>query len=275
MKRMWIALVLVGWLALLTAACAGPSAPDQPEGETAQIAYAEAHPTYTPFPRPTPRIPNRVYYTKRCWPACHLDPNYVHESTQIFTDQFEEGLGPGWGWRNEDPAHWSLKEEGGLRIVAQPADLNRLEDAPNLLVRGAPESHFDAIVEVSFRPTAEGQMAVLFIQTQGGEGIHLARGYCEDGPECVGDGVYFGATLPECAPASLPFGGETATLMLRRAGNLYIGYVLSGEEWVEVGECYALTAPIHVGLTAVTSSDVEGTPRAPVDFETFTLVERH
>ncbi|HHS98256.1 MAG TPA: hypothetical protein ENK08_10265 [Chloroflexi bacterium] len=278
MKRLWIGLILLGWLVLMASACVSLSTPAAPEGAEAQIAYMEPaapRPTNTPFPRPTPRIPNRVYYTKRCWPACHLDPNYVHDSTKIFTDEFEGELEPGWTWLNEDPTHWSLEQSGALRIVPQPADLGRLEEVPNVLLRPAPESHFDLITQVSFAPTAEGQAAVLLIQTEEGEIISLIRGYCDDLPACVGSGICFATTLPDCAPVGLPFDEETATLMLRRSGNSYIGYVLDEGEWVEVGRCYGMLTPVRVGLTAINGSDAQDTPETPVDFDSFTLVERH
>lgn len=279
MKRVWIALVCLGWLALMTSACAGLSSSVAPEEEPAQIAYTESHAaprlTNMPFPRPTPRIPNRVYYTKRCWPACHLDPGYVHDSTTITTDEFEGELGPEWAWLNEDPARWSLEEGGVLRIVTQPADPSWLEEVPNVLRRPAPEGHFDAIVELVFNPTAGGQAAVLFIQTEEGDSVFLLRGYCDEAPVCVGSGVYFSTTLSDCPPVGLPFGGKTATLMLRRSGNSYIGYVLSGEEWVEVGRCYAMLTPTHVGLTAVNGGDVhQEVSQIPADFDSFTLIER-
>ncbi len=277
MRRLWIALVCLGWLTMLASACVSPSPPPAPEGEATPAAYAESpaapRPTYTPFPRPTPRIPNRIYYTKRCWPACHLDSGYVHDSTTITTDEFEGELGPGWSWLNEDPAHWSLEESGVLRIVTQPADLGHLEETPNVLLRAAPESHFDIIAEVSVNPTASGQAAVLLIQTEEGGVLSLIRGACDETPVCVGDGVYFSTTLPDCPPTGMPFAGETTTLMLRRSGNSYIGYVLSGGDWVEVGRCYRVTTPTYVGLTAVNAGpDV---PPIPVDFDSFTLIERH
>jgi len=275
MKRVWIALVCLGWIGLLVSACAGPSSPAVPEGGETPVARGEPRPTYTPFPRPTPRIPNRIYYTKRCWPACHLDPNYVHESTTITTDEFEGELGPGWTWLNEDPTHWSLEEPGVLRILTQPADLSRLEDVPNVLLRPAPASHFDIIAKVRVDPTVDGQVAVLLIQTEEGKTILLLRGYCDEGPVCAGSGVYFTTTTADCPPSGLPFQGETATLMLRRSGNTYIGYVLDGERWVEVGRCYEILTPTYVGLTAVNGDEAQDVPEIPADFESFTLVERH
>lgn len=236
MGRLWIALVCVGWLVWLASACVAVSPPTAVQEGAQEVVKAEPspglRPTSTPFPRPTPRIPNRNYYTKRCWPACHLDPAYVHDSTTITTDEFEGGLGPGWTWVNEDPTHWSLEEPGLLRIVTQPADLNRLQEVPNVLVRAAPASHFDVVTEITVDPTVNGQAGVVFIDTQEDEAIFLVRGYCDEAPVCVGSGVYFRTTTPDCQPTGLPVDTGTVTLMLRRSGNSFIGYVLRGEEWV-------------------------------------------
>jgi len=279
MKRLRIVLTITGWLlgSWLLGGCTSAETPVVHEGmateEAVQVSMTE--PTVTPRPRPTPRVPNRVYYTKRCWPACHYDPQYVHDSVTITTDEFEGGLDPEWSWLNEDPTHRSLEEPGVLRIVTQPADLGRLEEVPNVLLRAAPETHFDILTDVTVAPTANGQGAVLFIQMTDGQIVSLIRGYCDEAPVCVGGGVYLGSTMPDCPPAGLPFHAETASLMLRRSGNSYIGYVLEDEEWVEVGRCFGMLTPAYVGLTAVNDSDDQDAPQIPVDFDFFTLVERH
>ncbi len=252
-------------LALLLGACGATASPlppvlVTPAGQPRVIA------------KPTPRIPNRAYYTKRCWPACHY--GRVHDSRAFLTAEFEGELGTGWEWLNEDPAGWSLTDAGTLRLVAQPAVLAEgLEGVPNVLRQPVPTGHFDAVVEVSFAPTAAGQQAVLLIQMEEGPVVYVSRGHCDEAPSCAGSGVYFQSTSPDCLPGGVPYDAPTASLMLRRAGNSYIGYLLQGDAWQEVGRCFARWTPAYSGITAISAGrDTASLPA--VDFDSFTLVDR-
>lgn len=232
--------------------------------------------------RPTPRIPNRVYYTKRCWPACHYSPGTVKPAPHPSIHDFDRELPAGWTWINQDSAHWTLSEvPGALRIVSQAGSISDgLQNARNVLVRDAPTGHFDIITEVTFHPSSDFQSAVIFVQLSDDRVVSLSRGYCRVGG--VGSGVYFDGPVPGCTGAAVPTSAETVTLMLRKAGSSYIGYYRLDEgDWVEVSRCTNLmTAPTSVGLAAIndvprgTGDHASDAPETPADFSSFTLVER-
>jgi hypothetical protein len=241
-----------------------------------------------PGPMPTPRVPpNKTYYTKRCWPACHYDPNWISDEPPRNTLDFESTLGPGWAWINEDPSHWTLTEvPGALRIVSQSGSIagaSGLQGAKNVLVRDAPAAEFfDAITRVEFDPTSSFQEAAIFIQLDDGSLASLSRGYCreEDDASCVGSGVYFDGSGLGCARIGVPVSEGTVNLMLRQAGHSYVGYYCLGENiepeaaWIEVGRCYSRGAsPARVGL-AVAHGEGADVSEIPADFDLFSTIER-
>ena len=221
-------------------------------------------------PRPTPRIPNRVYYTKRCWPGCHYDPAKLSEEPHVYVQEFEGELPSGWSWINEDPTHWMLMEvPGALRIVSQPGSIaGDLRDVANVLVRDAPLGHFDIVAKVAFGPVVETQTAGIFMQFGDVGVISLTRSYGAEG-----QGFYFDGSDLGCGRAALPTTEEQVYLMLRKAGNSYIGCYKMGEKWVQVGRCYYYKrAPSRVGI-AVANGD-PGAPEIAADFDMVSVIER-
>jgi hypothetical protein len=221
-------------------------------------------------PRPTPRIPNYAYYTKRCWPGCHYDPAVFSEEPRAYLHQFEGDLPAGWSWINEDSTHWTLTEAPGvLRIVSQPGSISGdLRDASNVLVGDAPSGHFDVVTRVTFDPTDDSQSAGIFVQFGDAGVISLTRGYGAEG-----QGVYFDGSDLGCGCAVVPTTEEEVYLMLRKAGNSYIGYYGLGKKWAQVGRCYDyVQTPSCVGL-AVARAD-PGALEIPADFDLISVVER-
>jgi len=260
MKRLAIVLITIVWLLLMAYASAltGPR-------------------SAVPGPRPTPRIPNYAYYTKRCWPACHYDPKKMSEEPHSYLHDFEDGLPAGWQWMNEDPTHWTLTEvPGALRIVSQEGSISGdLRGAANALVGDIPAGHFDIVTRLTFDPTADSQNAAILIRMDDAHVISLGRGYCrkEEDTSCVGSGIYFDGSDLGCARIGVPTTEEQVYLMLRRAGNSYIGYYGLGDKWVEIGRCYnEKMKPTMVGLAAANSGP--GVPEIPADFERLSVVER-
>jgi hypothetical protein len=152
-----------------------------------------------------------------------------------------------------------------------------LEDAQNVLVRNAPDTHFDIVAKVDFSPGDTYQTASIFIRLEDDSIMSLGRGFCQAGesPACVGSGIYFDGPEPHCQMGAMPVSVDTVTLMLRRAGNTYVGYYLEGEDWIEVSRCSSamLAEPHDVGLT-VTTGDPD-VPAIAADFDFFSLVERN
>lgn len=257
-------------------ACSALSKPTSP-----MVAEATVTPLI-PEPKPTDRVPpDKTYYRKRCWPACHYDPTWVSEDPAQITLDFDTGLGEGWSWVNGDPPQWTVDDLSGvLRVMAYPgADTEHTE---HILVREAPSGYFDVVTQVTFDPAVDDQEAGIFIQLEGGEIISLSRGLCREGedPSCVGQGVYFDGREADCQRTGVETSAETVNLMLREAGGSFVGYYSLGEDlspeapWVEVGRCYVSGAhPTNVGLVVKDGGPAEG-PSCPADFELVTLVDR-
>lgn len=252
-------------LCLLLAACAGTPSTSPPS---------------TSRPRATPRIQNTTYYTKRCWPGCHYDTSIIKQAPIPASYDFDDQLEPDWEWVNEDPTHWTLTDvPGTLRILSQSGSVSRyFQEVQNVLLRDAPKDHFDIIAKVTFNPTSNFQEAFIFIQMEDGHLISLSRGYCKEGtdPSCVGSGVYFDSSEVGCARVGGQISTETLNLILRRAGNTYLGYYSLGEgDLVEVGRCSNVPLdPTSIGLTATSGDRDLGAPEIPADFDTFTLIDR-
>ena len=246
---------------------------------TAYVSAFSPSPSTITAPRPTPRIRNTTYYTKRCWPACHYDTTLIKPAPTPAIHDFDDTLESGWTWINQDPSHWSLtKVPGTLRVVSQAGSISGdLQGAQNVLVRDAPAGHFDVMTKMTFDPTSDSQNATIFIQLDDGYLVSISRGYCQKGesPSCVGSGIYFDGSELGCPRVGVPTSAETVQLMLRKAGNSYVGYYLSEGDWAEIGRCYNATMiPSRVGLTATNGDGDPDTPRIPADFDSFTLVER-
>jgi hypothetical protein len=141
------------------------------------------------------------------------------------------------------------------------------------------------MTRVTFGPTESPQSAGAFIETDDGSVLWLGRGRCEEAydPACVGQGVTFDALGTGCDTTAVPVSADMVDLMLRKAGNSYIGYYHVSEPdetempthigWVEVGRCYNRdVTPERVGI-AVSNGGPDGA-EAAADFEVVTLVER-
>jgi beta-xylosidase len=248
-------------------------------------AACASAPTSTPVTtssvfKPTPRIPNYAYYTKRCWPGCHYDSSVIKPNPASSLDEFEGALSSNWVWINEDPTNWTLADApGNLRIVSHGGVISAgLENAQNVLVRDAPDMHFDIMTKVAFAPEDNYQNASLIVRLEDDSVFTLSRGYCQEGesPHCVGSGIYFTGPESYCQMSGVPMSEGMVTLMLRKAGNAYIGYYyLESGNWIEVSRCSStmLAEAVDVGLTVTTGEP--DMPPITADFDFFALVERH
>jgi hypothetical protein len=186
-------------------------------------------------------------------------------STDMFLDDFEKALAPGWIWVHEDSQGWSLDAiPGSLQITAQKSPPLR-----NVLLRDAAwagkEYSFSATMR--FTPTSSSQFAGLVItgSNPDSDRIEFGRGFCE-GTGCVGDGLYLygfkdGAVGSDSLAFRLPAGVKTVELSLDvTATEISAWYSLDdGESWEELGTHAFVPGYTRVGLaarapTAITAS---------------------
>lgn len=249
--------------------------------------YAMGETTVTPLippgPKPTDRVPpDKTYYRKRCWPACHYSPGWISKDPVRDTMDFDGTLGNYWDWENGEPLHWSITDQpGALRIFSQ-GEAN-LWDTRNVLMRDVPVvEFFDLVTKLDFEPVTSSQEAGIFIQFDNDHYISLSRGYCDEDTDahCSESGVFFDGAEFGCEREGFSVPSGTINLMLRQAGNSYIGYYSQGESlepeapWVEVARCYApeLT-PVQAGLSVTNGENADAT-EIPVDFDLVRIVER-
>ena len=278
MKRSLIVLVVCG---LLLASCASPSpspAPATSESPPSEEeASSQSSPARVPKPRPTARIPSdAIYYTKRSWPACHYDPEYIHDSTNIMTDEFDGELLLDWSWVNEDSTHWTLDEvPGALRIVSQAGSLaDGLEGVQNILTHPVPPVYFDIIANVIFEPSDDYQEAAILVELEDGSVVSMGRRFCaEENEGCLGGEVHFEGPQPDCVTGSLPADEAATQLIIRGFGRSLVGYWMDGDELTEVGRCFTELASMSLGLAAFNGEGSAG--EVPADFDVVVLYERY
>lgn len=192
----------------------------------------------------------------------------------IWTDEFDGGLRPGWRWLWPDANHYNFSEQpGSLQILTQATSLYGTDLPTNLLLRPAPSGDFEIITSVSFDPGQNFQHAAILIFEDKDNFILLNRGFCDAGL-CSGSGVYLdveqdGATnnLSNTAVSA-----TTTYLALRRQGTSFTGfYSEDGDTWLEIGRFDGRISPGAVGLMASNSNPDTAVSPIPADFHSFTI----
>lgn len=173
--------------------------------------------------------------------------------TVFFRDDFDDGLGAGWEWINEDPQGWSLSDEpGSLLIEAGPGSVYD-DTITNLLLRPAPNGEFLFETRVSFQPSANYQFAGLIAYESPGNFIQAGRAFCDGLETCSGDGLYIDYyqngdfILPNF---SVPYdGGEALYLRLVWKLDTYVFHTSAdGQNWDQHGGQTSSGAPLKIGL---------------------------
>jgi beta-xylosidase len=175
------------------------------------------------------------------------DPNY-------FRDDFDSTLGAGWQWLNEDPDNWSLSAvPGTLQINVDGGQVSD-ETIRNLLLRQAPTGNFQIETKVTFKPTADFQVAGLIIYESPPNLIQAGRAFCDLPDVCVGEGLYVdyynngNFVTPNFAVA---YTDSDAYLRLVRQGDTYTFQSSSnGSEWILRGGTVSTMNPFQIGLVA-------------------------
>lgn len=237
---------VIPFLVIMTCACqAATDATPTPE-----IVIPTQKPTTTPSPLPpTPTDTPEPTPT----PAPTETP-----VGQIFRDDFNAVLQPGWTMRNEVPDRWSLAPEGWLVILGEDASLLGNAYQSNLLCRQAPTGEFVITVRVDTAPVENFQQATLYLYQDGNNYIAINRGFC--GP-CVtgGGGVYMEYKIAGSWGAYNAKTDTTDTyLRLSSNGESISGYyAFEPDEWQLMGKVGYFVQEAKVCL-GVSNADMAG-----------------
>jgi hypothetical protein len=240
-RRSAVALII---LAVSLTAC-GPGAPG-----TLGAAPSIAAPTEAPAPTSAP-----VFTPTVLPPTANPTPT---PPGQLFRDDFTAELGPGWTWENENPARWTITQDGWLQITG--TDLSLLHDGTqdNVLWRDLPAGDFQITVHLKANPTDNFQQATIYMYENGTNYIALNRGYC--GPcAAKGNGVFMEYKIGGQFGAYAA--GVTATdvyLRLVSEANVISGYyALKPDAWTRLGRFGNYFTFKRVGL-GVSNVDTQG-----------------
>jgi cytochrome c len=207
----------------------------------------------------------RNLQTNTIVPTPTIAPSLTPES-QLFRDDFDGAIDPGWKWTKENKKTWSLTNKPGwLEIIAGKGAVF----ARNLLFRPIPEGNFELETKLIFEPTANYQIAGLIIYFNNTNLILFGRAYCNRRPACVDDGFYMDMLIKGKAPdgnfATPAPGTDTVFLRLRREGDSYTSYYSEdGSQWTKIGTHASTMKPKFVGLA--TGQSMSSTLPAQFDY---------
>jgi pyrimidine-specific ribonucleoside hydrolase len=127
--------------------------------------------------RLTPAVTSQATATLPPAPVSATVPATTPEN-QIFRDDFEGALQPGWTWENEKPDHWALTPDGWLQILGEDAGLLYGQAQSNLLWRELPEGNFAITVHLQAAPVVNFQQATIYLYEDLQNYIAINRGFC-------------------------------------------------------------------------------------------------
>lgn len=162
-----------------------------------------------------------------------------------FSDDFRQGLGPGWRILREDPAAWRPTDDG-LAIRVLPGNMwGGANDARNTLVHPAPnpiEGPVEVTVEVENRPTEQYEQVDLVWYYGDGYQVKIGQERV-DGKLCIVMGREEADRTRTIA--ILPLETFRVELRQRVEGSRVRGFYRPAGEtaWREAGECEAAIPP--------------------------------
>ncbi len=214
---------------------ANPTVPSLPPTETPFIVILPSA-TFTPRPTET------------------LIPSATPEN-QIFRDDFNGALQPGWTWENENKSRWNMTSDGWLQILGEDASLLGGQAQSNLLWRDLPEGNFAISVHLRAIPVANFQQATIYLYEDLQNYVAINRGYC--GPcRPQGNGIYMEYKIGG-AGGSYSSGVQETDLYLKleSKNNVLSGYFATQpDQWQRLGQFGNYFNFKHVGL-GVTNVD--------------------
>jgi len=238
----------------LLAACGGTSQaimPTQPQEE--MLPPTPIPPTTTPQPTET--------FTPEPTPT--VVPTATPEN-QIFRDDFNGELQPGWTWENENPDRWQITEDGWLQILAEDDSILGGATQTNLLFRDLPEGNFAVTVHLIAAPDANFQQAAIFLYEDIQSYVAINRGYCEPCFPGKGNGIFVDYKVNDHTrwSAELNTQIDETDVYLRLVSKdkiIYAYYALAPDEWqfiTRLGEFFEFTK-VGLGVSNIDNGGID------------------
>jgi hypothetical protein len=255
MKSIRVKIFLGGILTcLLLIGCGAPSQtiiPTQPQMElpspTSILPTATPQPAATFTPEPTPTIV----------------PTATPES-QIFRDDFNGELQPGWIWENENPDRWMITDDGWLQILAEDDSILGGGLQSNLLFRDLPEGNFAVTTHLIAAPDSNFQQAAIFLYEDIHSYVAINRGYCEPCFPGKGNGIFVDYKVNDHTrwSAELNTQIDQTDVYLRLVSKdkiIYAYYALVPDEWqfiIRLGEFFEFTK-VGLGVSNIDNAGID------------------
>ena len=181
-------------------------------------------------------------------PTATTEPTATPEG-QIFRDDFDGTLQPGWRWENENSQKWSITDDGWLQIVGEDPSLITDGEQTNMLWRSLPDGNFSIIVHMKAALFANFQQAAIFIYEDPENYITINHGYC-DFCKTGGKGIYMDYKVEgKVGTYAASFSGDEVYLKLESKDNVISGYyATSPDEWTRLGRFGNIFKFKEVGL---------------------------
>lgn len=240
-------------LSWLLFSCQAPAQAVEP-ADTATLQTQEEPPTPTATPPPptdtsTPEPTATIALT-------------ATPDTQIFRDDFNGSLQPGWSWDSEDPERWSFVDVNGKQWLQLIGNSGR----SNVLMRAIPAGDFAIVAHIKADPRLNFHQANIFIFQDISNYVAVNTGYCQ--PCSVGGHGYFmetaatgGDVLGHFYEAPRAPEDTDVYLKIEVVDDVVSGYFATTPgEWTRIGRFGNFFDLNSIGLSATNSSPPSGTP---------------
>jgi hypothetical protein len=216
--------------------------------------------TVTSAPAATPVLPadalvptNTSLPVETPWPTVTPLPKGI-----LFRDDFEGRLQPGWKWENENPAKWSITDDGWLQIIGEHDALLQENTQNNLLWYPLPAGDFVITVHLKTKPFENFQQAAIYVYQDPKNYITINRGYCGLCPT-GGNGFYMDYKIGgQIGTYNAATNAEDVYLRLESQGTVISGfYATEPDKWVRLGRFgnYFQFKQVGIGVSNVRSAD--------------------
>jgi len=272
MKRLFY-ITLVAFSCLCLVACGTSSPPVLPTEKPIAVPSSTPAPPMPISPTDTPQP--TFAFTPR--PTLTLVPTATPEG-QIFRDDFNGTLQPGWAWENENPDRWHITDDGWLQILAEDESMLGGGPQSNLLFRDLPKGNFAVTAHLIAAPDSNFQQAAIFLYEDVHSYVRINRGYCEPCFPGKANGIFVDYIINDNARWSGELNTQTdeTDVYLRLVSKdkiIYAYYALAPDEWqyiTRLGEFFEFTK-VGLGVSNTDNGSIDSDLVGSYDYFEITL----